>query len=45
MSAPDPDLTIVVSLDAAHSMIALPVEASLSHVGGDHDVTGRDNAL
>ena len=45
MSArPDPDLTIIVSLDAAHSMIALPIEASLSHAGGDHGVTGRDDA-
>jgi hypothetical protein len=44
MSAPDPDLTIVVSLDAAHSMIALPIEASLSHAGGDHGVTGRGDA-
>jgi hypothetical protein len=46
MSArPDPDLTIIVSLDAAHSMIALPIEASLSHAGGDHGVTGRDDVL
>jgi hypothetical protein len=45
MSArPDPDLTIIVSLDAAHSMIALPIEASLSHAGGDHGVTGRGDA-
>jgi hypothetical protein len=46
MSArPYPDLTIIVSLDAAHSMIALPIEASMSHAGGDHGVTGRDDAL
>mgnify|MGYP001557996175 CR=1 FL=1 len=42
---PDPDLTIIVSLDAAHSMIALPIESSLSHAGGDHGVTGKDDAL
>jgi Protein of unknown function (DUF2459) len=38
-------ISIVVSLDAAHSMIALPIEASMSHAGGDHGVTGRDDAL
>lgn len=47
---PDPELRtrdsipIVVSLDAAHSMIALPVEASVFHVRGDHAVTGTDGA-
>ncbi|HKO31690.1 MAG TPA: DUF2459 domain-containing protein [Nitrospiraceae bacterium] len=46
----DPDLRpcdfipIVVSLDAAHSMIALPVEAPLFHVRGDYGVTGMDSA-
>ena len=44
MSAPDPDLTIIVSLDAAHSMIALPIESSGSHAGGDYGVTGRNDA-
>jgi hypothetical protein len=29
-------IPIVVSLDAAHSMIALPVEAPVRHVEGDH---------
>jgi hypothetical protein len=38
-------ISIVVSLDAAHSMIALPIEASMSHAGGDHGVIGRDDAL
>ena len=37
-------IPIVVSLDAAHSMIALPVEASVFHVRGDHAVTGTDGA-
>ena len=37
-------IPIVVSLDAAHSMIALPVEAPVFHVRGDHDVTGTDGA-
>jgi hypothetical protein len=32
-----------VSLDAAHSMIALPVEAPVFHVGGNHGVTGADS--
>jgi hypothetical protein len=47
---PDPELQtrdsipIVVSLDAAHSMIALPVESSVFHVRGDHAVTGTDGA-
>ena len=34
----------VVSLDAAHSMIALPVEAPVFQVRGDHGVTGTDGA-
>jgi hypothetical protein len=38
-------ISIVVSLDAAHSMIALPIEASMSHAGGDHGVAGRDDVL
>jgi len=37
-------ISIVVSLDAAHSMIALPVEAPVFHVRGDHGVTGTDGA-
>ena len=37
-------IPIVVSLDAAHSMIALPVEAPVFHVRGDHRVTGTDGA-
>jgi len=47
---PDPELQtrdfipIVVSLDAAHSMIALPVETPVFHVKGDHAVTGADGA-
>jgi hypothetical protein len=47
---PDPELRtrdsipIVVSLDAAHSMIALPVEAPVVHVRGGHAVTGTDGA-
>ena len=50
MTRPDPELRtcdpipIVVSLDAAHSMIALPVEAPVSHVNGDHSGTGTDDA-
>jgi hypothetical protein len=35
-------ISIVVSLDAAHSMIALPVEAPVLYVGGDHGVARRD---
>lgn len=35
-------IPIVVSLDAAHSMIALPVDASVSNVGSDHRVIGRN---
>lgn len=35
-------IPIVVSLDAAHSMIALPVEASVLHISGDHGVIGTD---
>ncbi len=37
-------IPIVVSLDAAHSMIALPVEAPVVHVRGGHAVTGTDGA-
>ena len=37
-------IPIVVSLDAAHSMIALPVEAPLFHVGGDHGVSDAHGA-
>ncbi len=37
-------ISIVVSLDAAHSMIALPVEAPVFPVRGDHGVTGTDDA-
>jgi hypothetical protein len=37
-------ISIVVSLDAAHSMIALPVEASVSYVSGDHGGAGTDAA-
>ena len=50
IARPDPELRtrnsiqIVVSLDAAHSMIALPVEAPVFHVRGDHAVTGTDGA-
>lgn len=50
IARPDPELrtrdsiSIVVSLDAAHSMIALPVEAPVFHVSGDHGVTGTDGA-
>jgi len=40
LRTPD-SIPIVVSLDAAHSMIALPVEAPVFHVGGDHGVPGR----
>ena len=47
---PDPKLqtqdsiSIVVSLDAAHSMIALPVEVPEAHIGGGESVTGPDDA-
>jgi hypothetical protein len=37
-------ISIVVSLDAAHSMIALPVEAPASHVRDDHGVIETDDA-
>ena len=37
-------IPIVVSLDAAHSMIAFPVEAPVFHVRGEHGVTGTDGA-
>jgi hypothetical protein len=37
-------IPIVVSLDAAHSMIALPVEAPVFHIRGDRRVTGTDGA-
>lgn len=36
-------ISIVVSLDAAHSMIALPVEAPMLHVSGDHGVARTDD--
>lgn len=36
-------ISIVVSLDAAHSMIALPVEASVLYVSGDRGVVGTDD--
>jgi uncharacterized protein DUF2459 len=37
-------ISIVVSLDAAHSMIALPVEASMLYVNGGHGgVVGTDD--
>jgi hypothetical protein len=35
-------IQIIVSLDAAHSMIALPVEAPAFHVGSDRGGTGAD---
>jgi len=41
---PCDSVSIVVSLDAAHSMIALPVEAPVFHVGGNHGVTEPDSA-
>ena len=50
MARPDHELRtrnsipIVVSLDAAHSMIALPVEAPVFHVKSDHAVTETDGA-
>ena len=37
-------IPIVVSLDAAHSMIALPADAPVSHARGDHGVIGTDGA-
>jgi hypothetical protein len=37
-------ISIVVSLDAAHSMIALPVEAPVSNVSGDHGIARTDGA-
>jgi Protein of unknown function (DUF2459) len=43
LRTPD-SIPIVVSLDAAHSMIALPVEAPVFHVSGDHGVTGTGGA-
>lgn len=50
IARPDPKLqtqdsiSIVVSLDAAHSMIALPVEVPGAQIGGDEGVTGPDDA-
>ena len=41
LRTPD-SIPIVVSLDAAHSMIALPVEGQVFYVRGDHGVTGTD---
>ncbi len=43
LRTPD-SIPIVVSLDAAHSMIALPVEAPVFPVRGDHGITGMDGA-
>jgi len=37
-------VSIVVSLDAAHSMIALPIEVPVFHVGGNHGVTETESA-
>ena len=37
-------ISIVVSLDAAHSMIALPVEAPVLKASGDHDSSRTDDA-
>jgi len=37
-------ISIVVSLDAAHSMIALPVEAPLLNVSGGHGIVEMDAA-
>ena len=37
-------ISIVVSLDVAHSMMALPVEAPLSHARGDYSVAGTEDA-
>lgn len=37
-------IPIVVSLDAAHSMIALPVDVSVSQVGDDLQVIGKISA-
>lgn len=50
IARPDPKLqtqdsiSIVVSLDAAHSMIALPIEASVTHADSGDDVTAKDGA-
>ena len=50
IAKPDPKLqtqeviSIVVSLDAAHSMIALPVEVPEAHIRGDEGVAGPDDA-
>jgi hypothetical protein len=37
-------ISIVVSLDAAHSMIALPAEAPVLNVSGDHGIGRTDGA-
>lgn len=37
-------ISIVVSLDAAHSMIALPVEAPVLNVNGDHGIVRTNGA-
>lgn len=37
-------ISIVVSLDAAHSMIALPVETPVLYASGAHGVVGTDTA-
>ncbi len=50
ITRPDPELQthnsvpIVVSLDAAHSMIALPIEGPVFHGRRDHGITGTDGA-
>ena len=50
ITRPDPELQtrdsvpIVVSLDAAHSMIALPIEGPVFHVNGDHGPTGTNGS-
>src|SRR4029079_13868130 len=41
---PCDSVSVVVSLDAAHSMIALPVEDPVFHVGGHHGVTETESA-
>lgn len=50
MAKPDPEfltrdaIQIIVSLDAAHSMTALPVDAPVVHVSSDQGGTGTDGA-
>ncbi len=43
LRTPD-SIPIVVSLDAAHSMIALPVDAPVCDIRGGYGVTGTDGA-